>query len=526
MTRTSTRIPFYVVFFLLVMNAAGAQVNKSDSLALVDLYNNTGGNKWTRHANWLTTAPVASWEGITVDRQKVTVIYLAGNNLKGKLPASFGNLDSLVSLYLNGNDLQGGLPQSFSKLMHLGTWIMSDNPNLGARLTSAIGNLVNLQFVRLDNTGTKGSLPKEIGRLTQLSYLDISKCALTGKLPSAIGKLSQLQTLTLATNSLSGTLPSSVGNLSNLRYLGLNNNQFSGSLPASGNLPLLQTLLLNNNEFSGSFPGWFSKAASLYTIDISHNGFTGTIPDELQNITNFYSFTASYNHFSGIAPGWLFNKHFLFDVYLDHNELTQPDNSVCIQTGSTTDYLDISNNRYTFNGLECINADNFFYFIAPQAPISIHLYNNGLAVSAGGTLSNNTYKWYKVGASGSRTIVGDSTITPNQSGSYYAKVTNASVPTLTLYTDTFVYTKSAVTAQPASLFVYPNPARNSIRVSGLNAGVNVKIAVADLTGYVWMTTMSQRQAVVLMDVSRLKSGSYLLAVTDGREVRTMPFVKE
>ena len=74
------------------INTANGQVNKQDSLALVDLYNSTNGPNWYNQKNWLTKNPVSTWYGITVTNNRVTDIYINGNNLTGSIPYSIGNL--------------------------------------------------------------------------------------------------------------------------------------------------------------------------------------------------------------------------------------------------------------------------------------------------------------------------------------------------------------------------------------------------------------------------------------------------
>src|SRR5262249_6542304 len=76
---------------------------------------------------------------------------------------------------------------------------------------------------------------------------------------------------------------------------------------------------------------------------------------------------------------------------------------------------------------------------SPQANIFLHQSNNSLSASAGGTLSNNTYRWYLVDSSGSKTIAGDSVFYPSQNAKYCAAVTNSICTQLTLYTDTIFY---------------------------------------------------------------------------------------
>src|ERR1700712_2208392 len=79
------------------------QVNVTDSLTLVDLYNSTNGNGWTNKGNWLTAQSVDSWYGITVNSNRVYTIDLRNNTLSGTLPSTIGNLTGLQSLQLDQN---------------------------------------------------------------------------------------------------------------------------------------------------------------------------------------------------------------------------------------------------------------------------------------------------------------------------------------------------------------------------------------------------------------------------------------
>jgi len=49
-----------------------AQVTVQDSIALVNLYDSTGGPNWINHANWLTSAPVSTWYGVNVNAGRVS----------------------------------------------------------------------------------------------------------------------------------------------------------------------------------------------------------------------------------------------------------------------------------------------------------------------------------------------------------------------------------------------------------------------------------------------------------------------
>src|SRR5437660_162780 len=101
---------------IICTNAFAQAVNQQDSLALVDLYNSTDGPNWYFNDGWLT-GPVNTWTGIKVTGTRVTWIDLIGNNLKGSIPSSLGNLANLDVLALGSyavafefNELSGNIP--------------------------------------------------------------------------------------------------------------------------------------------------------------------------------------------------------------------------------------------------------------------------------------------------------------------------------------------------------------------------------------------------------------------------------
>ncbi len=157
-----------------------AQLNTSDSLALVDFYNNTNGDQWKKNTNWLTLRPVSTWYGVSTAARRVTALSLSTNRVKGTLPESFGNLTQLTTVNLRNNGLQSYIPSS-------------------------------------------------IGNLTQLTYLDLSYNQLYGAIPSSIGNLTELTTLHMNYNKLGDTIPASIGNLVKLTGLYLEFNKLTGS---------------------------------------------------------------------------------------------------------------------------------------------------------------------------------------------------------------------------------------------------------------------------------------------------------
>ena len=79
--------------------------------ALVDFYEATGGDNWTKNTNWCTGKPVSEWYGVTATSMgEVTQLYLPNNNLTGELPVSLAQMENLKALYLYNNCLTGEVP--------------------------------------------------------------------------------------------------------------------------------------------------------------------------------------------------------------------------------------------------------------------------------------------------------------------------------------------------------------------------------------------------------------------------------
>ncbi len=245
-----TRTLLYCFVFALSANlfaTAKSQVKKSDSLALVDLYNSTNGPGWTNNTNWLTSKPVSTWYGVYVPGVRVTRLALNRNNLIGNIPASIGNLETLQYLNLSENQLNGHIP-------------------------GTIGDLIHLKDLYLYENNLNGHIPPSIGNLAELYRLGLSDNQLSGSIPKSIGNLAGLNTLSLEHNQLSGSIPTTIGNIKYLRFFYLDNNQLSGSIPASiGKMIKLRYVQLNNNQLSGEVPTHFRNLGVLYYLDISHN---------------------------------------------------------------------------------------------------------------------------------------------------------------------------------------------------------------------------------------------------------------
>ncbi len=243
-----------------------------DSLALVALYNTTDGDHWTNNTNWLT-GTVDSWYGVTVDADRVTRVYLDGNNLSGAIPGEIGDLDALTELNLSFNNglWESGIPAEIWTLTSLRLLSLTDLL-LGGNLPPEVGNLTQLERLYLRSNNLSGTVPEEVWTLTNLVGLALEYNQFTGELPAEIGNLTQLDHLYLGASNFSGPIPSQLGNLTNLRELFLNDNDFSGQVPSElGNLISLEQLKLQNNDLEGTIPESLINLSGLAHLDISNN---------------------------------------------------------------------------------------------------------------------------------------------------------------------------------------------------------------------------------------------------------------
>ena len=197
--------------------------------ALVALYNATDGANWSNKTNWLSSAALGEWYGVSADsRGRVVGLSLGVNQFA--IPGELGNLTNLEHLSLHNNQLSGAIP-------------------------GELGRLTNLTYLDLGRNQLSGEIPAELGNLANLQGLHLFSNQLSGEIPGELGNLASLELLSLSGNQLSGTIPGELGNLTNLTYLNLTSNQLNGSIPGElGSLPNLNILYLDRNRLTGCVP--------------------------------------------------------------------------------------------------------------------------------------------------------------------------------------------------------------------------------------------------------------------------------
>ncbi|MCB0279760.1 MAG: hypothetical protein KDD94_09675, partial [Calditrichaeota bacterium] len=361
----------------------------TDSLALVALYNATGGDQWTE-PRWDLSQPIDTYAGVVLLNDRVHNIALNFKNLQGNLPVEIGNITELIQLSLQNNPLlTGPIPSGLSSLTEL-RYLNFSNTNLSGTLSTIIESLDQLLELRLSNMqNLTGPIPDEIANLTQLQYLDLHQTDLGGSIPESIANLDQLTELRLNNTNLSGTLPPGLGNLTSLVVLSLSGNAgIMDTIPDQwAALTNLEELDLNSDNLSGELPTAFVNLSSLEVLNISNNKLTG-LPD-----FNSGSITLSF-------------------LFAGNNRLTFADIEPNITAISDTfEYADQ-------DSVESYQVEEDYIFVKRVA-------------------ASNQYQWYQDGQilEGGTSDTLDLSFFDNVAGSsFYCRITNTVVNDLTLYT--------------------------------------------------------------------------------------------
>ena len=148
-------------------------------LSLINLYEDTGGSRWTRNQRWLTGDPCGSdgfhstqntlqthsWEGITCKGKHVVAIGMRTNALSGTLSDALSALKYLQVLDIARNVISGTLPKELASITHLDSFTLFE-------------------------THVSGTIPSQFGTLTQLGgRLELFWNRLSGTVPSELAQL-------------------------------------------------------------------------------------------------------------------------------------------------------------------------------------------------------------------------------------------------------------------------------------------------------------------------------------------------
>ncbi|MCB9264980.1 MAG: VCBS repeat-containing protein [Lewinellaceae bacterium] len=382
---------------------------RSDSLALVEFYNATGGANWTN--TWDLNAPMDSWYGV----------FLNGEGCVIKLDMD-GEVDGMWSCCSTGNNLTGILMDI--KLPKLQQLFLTQN-NLSGSIPN-FSNVPNLQRFDCSFNNFNGAIP-DFSNTNNLHYFNCGYNNLTGNIPN-FSNTPRLERFYCDGNNLVGGIPD-FSNIPNLQIFNCSDNINLGSvIPNFSNTPNLIQFICDDNGLSGSIPD-FSNIQNLEVFYCNSNELMGTIP-EFSNLPNLESLICTENDLTGFIPDFSDNCPNLRDFTYDKNQYTFED----ILPNILVNFQLINNNITTaYDTLIYAPQDSIF-----TDTLIARTIGESLAVDLGidDTVTTNIYQWYKDGQPYAQ-IIGSNQLAFNNlqvadAGIYWVHITNPNALNLTL----------------------------------------------------------------------------------------------
>jgi hypothetical protein len=213
----------------------------TDKAALLQIYAGLNGSQWSKTVegvdvpfNWSEQTAIEDFVGVTIGTvnnvDRVTELSLAGiNNLEGKIPVAFGQLDGLQSLTLENNlYLTGNIPDEFYGMISM-KYLRLANTSITGTISNKIGRWSNLRSIFMEkNSFLEGGLPDSIGLCLKLDYIRIAdNIRMTGTISPEIGKCTALTVLQCERSAFTGPIPAGLATLPNMKYLNMNYNYFT-----------------------------------------------------------------------------------------------------------------------------------------------------------------------------------------------------------------------------------------------------------------------------------------------------------
>ncbi|XVE80711.1 hypothetical protein DITRI_Ditri15bG0002600 [Diplodiscus trichospermus] len=223
--------------------------------------------------------------------------HMNNNSISGQIPAELSAMPHLLHFLLDNNNLSGHLPPQLSQMPNL-TMIQLDNNNFGGnQIPASYGNISTLMKLSLRNCNLEGAIP-DFSSIPRLRYIDLSHNQLTGEIPT--NKLSDnMTTIALSYNSLNGSIPSNFSGLPQLQKLSLESNSLTGDVPSNiwqnVNLTAKAKLIIDyRNNYLSNISGSINPPANV-TVRLEGNPVC-TLANQL-NIAPFCGNTSGDDDF-------------------------------------------------------------------------------------------------------------------------------------------------------------------------------------------------------------------------------------
>ncbi|KAI0520575.1 hypothetical protein KFK09_008051 [Dendrobium nobile] len=264
----------------------------------------------------------------------LTKLYMGESKIRGSIPESIGRLKALQLLNMSNNYISGEIPQNISQLINLQMLGLAGNRITG-RIPVGLAELRKLSKLEMYGNDLEGGIPSSFGNFESLLYLDLSGNRLNGSIPREIFSLTSLTSLlNLSNNYLSGSLPLEIGRMVNVISIDISNNLISGNIPLSvGSCRSLQVLFLANNSLTGLIPDSIGKLSGLQKLDLSSNHISGSIPNDLADLHALQFLNLSFNNLEGAVPEYGVFKN-SSEALLEGNPMLCTGNSSCKTSSS------------------------------------------------------------------------------------------------------------------------------------------------------------------------------------------------
>lgn len=336
---------FIMAVFLLLCSSA-APLNDDEGKALMAIKASFS-NLANVLLDWdnVHNSDFCSWRGVSCDNSSLSVVSLnlSSLNLGGEISTAIGDLRNLQSIDFQGNKLTGQIPDEIGNCGSLVHIELSDN-NLYGDIPFSISKLKQLEFLNLKNNQLTGPIPSTLTQIPNLKTLDLARNQLMGEIPRLIYWNEVLQYLGLRGNALTGMLSPDMCQLTGLWYFDVRGNNLTGTIPDSiGNCTSFEILDISYNQITGEIPyniGFLQVA----TLSLQGNKLTGKIPEVIGLMQALAVLDLSENELVGPIPSILGNLSYTGKLYLHGNKLTGP---IPPELGnmSKLSYLQLQNNQ-------------------------------------------------------------------------------------------------------------------------------------------------------------------------------------
>ncbi|GAA0142250.1 transmembrane signal receptor [Lithospermum erythrorhizon] len=203
---------------------------------------------------------------------------IADNQLTGPLPVStptFPGLDMLKKakhFHFNKNKLSGTIPAKLFSSDMAFIHVLFDGNQLRGKIPATLGLVQTLEVLRLDRNKLSGFIPSNLNNLTSVIELNLACNQLVGDLPDLSG-MDSLNYVDLSNNTFEPSeAPSWFYTLPSLTTLVIEYGSLQGSIsPRLFSLPQIQQVKLRNNAFNETLNMGSSISQQLQLVDLQNN---------------------------------------------------------------------------------------------------------------------------------------------------------------------------------------------------------------------------------------------------------------